>query len=96
MRFGLLFRFHERSLQLAGFIAAGLPSLVPPTLNCRQIIHAASALSRFGAGVVDLREDFSARGIPLVGFWIGVALGKISLDCQFFGFKPPSSDGKRL
>jgi hypothetical protein len=26
MRFGLLFRFHERSLQLAGFIAAGLPS----------------------------------------------------------------------
>ena len=33
-----------------------------------------------GAGVVDFGEDFSARGLPLVGFWIGVALGKISLD----------------
>ena len=33
-----------------------------------------------GAGALDFGEDFGALGLPLVGLWIGVALGKIRLD----------------
>src|SRR5208337_480816 len=32
------------------------------------------------AGAVNFGEDFGAGGLPLVGLWIGVALGKIRLD----------------
>jgi len=33
-----------------------------------------------GARVRDVGEEFGALCLPLVGLWIGVAFGKISLD----------------
>jgi hypothetical protein len=33
-----------------------------------------------GAGALDFGEDCGAFGLPIVGLWVGVALGEIGLD----------------
>ena len=39
----------------------------------------------------DGRVGSGTRGLPLVGFWIGVALGKISLDITHQRYQPDSA-----
>jgi hypothetical protein len=41
-------------------------------------------------------EDAFGVSGPDEGFGIGVGFFDEPVDCPFFGFKPPSSDGKRL